>query len=132
MSKSVKIFLVIFIIIILIVLGYSGKKYYNNRYVGEDYYAQVPMDASTELEALYDDRGNEVDMGKEYELKAYNEKGEEQIAIFSVHEGLGQKVLEPGSYVKFSLSKTIVVKHQTIAKEEVPEKVLKILEEKKQ
>lgn len=132
MSKSVKIFLVVFVVVILVVLGYSSKKYYENRYVGEDYYAQVPMDASTELETLYDDRGNEAGMGKEYELKAYNEQGKERIAAFPVHDSLGQKALEPGSFVKLSLSKTIVVKHQAVAKEEVPEKVLKILEEKQQ
>lgn len=130
MSKAVKIFLGILAVIVVIVGVFYGKAYYEDRYVGEDYYALVPKDQPIDLVTLYDATGGEMGLGREYELIAYNEAGNVRTASFAIYDNLGQQILAPGSYVKFSLSKTIVVKHQTVPKEEVPQKVLGILESK--
>lgn len=125
MKKRIVLIIVIVAALALVAfVAVKGKEYYQNRYVGTDYYAVVPQSESIELVTLYDDSGREMGKGREYALTAVNEQGEQRVAEFSVHTDDAAKLLQPGEYLKISMSKTIVVKHQVINKAEVPETVL--------
>lgn len=116
------------VLVVLVIFGsIKVKQYYDDRYVGSDYYTRVPADQSTELEPLYDDSGKEVDTGKEYAFESYNDKGEKRILKFSYTTEDTSKLLQPGQYVKISASKQIVVGQEVVKESDVPESVLKYL-----
>ncbi|MEG0327198.1 MAG: YxeA family protein [Erysipelothrix sp.] len=116
------------VLVVLIIFGsIKVKQYYDDRYVGSDYYTRVPSDQSTELEPLYDDSGKEVDTGKNYSFVSYNEKGERRTLEFSYTTEDTSKLLQPGQYLKISASKQIVVGQEVVKESDVPTDVLKYL-----
>ncbi|CAM4270492.1 YxeA family protein [Erysipelothrix inopinata] len=116
------------VLVVLVIFGsIKVKQYYDDRYVGSDYYTRVPADQSTDPEPLYDDSGKEVDTGKEYALVSYNEKGEKRVLEFSYRTEDSSKLLQPVQYVKVSASKQIVVGQEVVKESDVPESVLKYL-----
>ncbi|CAM2849946.1 YxeA family protein [Erysipelothrix tonsillarum] len=121
---------IIIIAIAFVVVGFSGFKsyqYYQDRYVGSDYYLRVPLDTPTEIETLYDAAHKAVSEGRKYNLIAYNEKGETTDVQFSVEAKKPESLLQPGSYMHIIKSKQIVVKSQIILEKDVPEKVLQYI-----
>lgn len=126
MKNSGKIIAAVFVVL-LIFGSVKVKQYYDDRYVGSDYYTRVPADQSTELEPLYDDSGKEVDTGKNYSFVSYNEKGEKRVLEFSYTTEDTNKLLQPGQYLRISASKQIVVGQEVIQESDVPAEVLKYL-----
>lgn len=96
----------------------SGSDYYNNRYIGSDYYGKISLNQNVEYQDVYDDRGKRMDRAIDYTVMVYNEKGEKRIAQFSRYEG--QTIYEPGSYIKVNLSKQIVLKQEGIDFDAIP------------
>ncbi|NLB90109.1 MAG: YxeA family protein [Clostridiales bacterium] len=130
-----KIILLIVIILAIVLIGFlatKGRTYYQNRYVGEEFYAKVPMNISVELEESLGDDGYSLGTGKRYQLTAYNQEGQAREADFFRYTSDPAELLQPGGYVKFTLSEVLVLKHAAIDKEEVPEKVLAILDSKEE
>jgi uncharacterized protein (TIGR01655 family) len=126
--KNLKI--IIALIVILIVIGFvgiKGKEYYDDRYVGTDYYLQIPVDQDMTLETMHSNNGEDVGTGKEYKLIAYNEDGESKTVEFSVY-GDETALLKPGTYLKVTASNQIVLKEKIISREEVPDQALSLIE----
>jgi uncharacterized protein (TIGR01655 family) len=103
-----------------------GKDYYESRYVGETFYAQVPQDYDNTPEMIVDDTGDDVGEGVHYVLDARNEKGEQRTADFHIYLD-SQQPLQPGTCLKLSLSKTLVVGWEAVDKGDVPAGVLAAL-----
>jgi len=120
----------ILLVFVVLVVGTAiwGKNYYNDRYVLNEYvYAQVPADSNTTKdEWLYDSSGKKTQKGKEYKLKGYNKEGKERDVQFSV-SGTAKNYYQPGTIIKVSMSKTIVIGQQSVPEKDVPEKALKQL-----
>lgn len=117
-----------FIILIVILAAIKFKGYYEDRYKGTDYYAVVRSASTIEPEDMLDDSGRVMDQGHYYKLRAYNDKGEMVVAEFGVMSDDASGLYQNDTYLKIEHSKTIVVKQQIVSKEEVPEKVLKDIE----
>lgn len=114
----------IIIIILTLFIGFlvlKGKEYYNDRYVEDSiYYVYVPQSQSIEIEDLKDSSGNVVDKGKNYSFIGLNEKGEKKKLEFSYSTEDSKKLIQPGSYLKISSSKTIVLGQEVILESQVP------------
>ncbi|WP_100065510.1 YxeA family protein [Miniphocaeibacter massiliensis] len=130
--KKLMGFLIGIILIGLIGLGvYKGKEYYNDRYVGETYYIVVPENQSLELEKQYADNGEELGLGKEYKLIGYNKKGESKELEFTVRTDNPKDLFKRGTYLAVESSNQIVLGEKSIDKSEIPDNVLKLIEENK-
>ena len=125
MNKKVKIIMIVLVVALVAFLAVMGKNYYQRRYVGTAYYGKVSADQSTKPVMQYSsgDR-KEMGLGMDYEIKAYDEKGDERVARFDRYTENPKELLQPNEYVKFSLSKEIVLKHEVIDKSDVPQEVL--------
>ena len=120
------IFWIIIVLAIALVVAVVlwGKQYYEDRYVGSDYYAMVPLDFDATPETLYSMSGEDVGLGKKYKLTAYNEQGEAKTVEFSVKGEDSTKYPQPGTYLHISASKQIVVGWNVTDEGNVPEKAL--------
>lgn len=122
------------IILILLVIGLgfgvvSGRNYYNERYVGKNYYLQVPEDQDTKLDKLLDNNGKVVDKGKEYRLIGFDKDGNKR-ELDIIIRGKEEDLLQPGEYLRVEASKQIVLGQERIGRDEVPKKALEKIENK--
>lgn len=126
-----KSFLVILSLIVLGAIGYGAvktKDYYDSRYVENDaYYVRVPNNQSTTIVDLLDDSGKKFDRGRDYEFTGYNEKEESRILTFSYTTEDPEKLIQPGTYLKISASKDIVLGQEVIQQSDVPKNVLELI-----
>jgi uncharacterized protein (TIGR01655 family) len=99
-----------------------GKRYYDDRYVGSDYYAIVPLDFDMFPETLYSMKGEDVGLGKKYKLTAFNEEGEAKEVEFEARGEDMRRYPQPGTYLLVSASKQIVLTWRAVEEDEVPEK----------
>ena len=114
-------------VVAVLVVGAAvwGKQYYDNHYVGSDYYAMIPLGFDTTPEPLYDNKGKAQTTGKIYEIMAYNEKGEAKKAEFSEQGNKASDFPQPGAFLRISISNDATVVGWGYAQEsEVPGKVL--------
>ncbi|MDR2336658.1 MAG: YxeA family protein [Candidatus Nomurabacteria bacterium] len=121
MKKAV---IVIAILAAAVTLGVIGKQYYDNRYVGKDYYAMVPLDYDVAPEVIYSDKGEELGQGKEYALVVYNNKGEAKSVKWVIRTedgGLPQR----GSFLLVKASEQIVTGWSVIKEDQIPIEALK-------
>jgi len=110
------------VVIALAVVGAIwGKGYYEDRYVGSDYYAVVPMNYDVTPETIYSMSGENVGTGKIYNLTAYNEEGESKEVSFTVTEG-DETLPQPGTYLHLTASKQLVNGWKVVAENEVPQR----------
>lgn len=109
-------------------MGYRAYGYYQDRYVGEEFYGKIPEDATIDLETIYDFQGNPQDMGHEYSITGYNQDGETRTLEFTVYSDNVEGLYPAGSYVKAEASKQLVVGQQMVSREEVPAAVLEYLD----
>jgi len=101
-----------------------GHNYYNQRYVGADYWAQVPATQDTTLVESISDSGQAMGVyGVTYVLTAFNEAGESRQVDFVYHADDEASVPLPGDYLWISASPTIVVRQHVVATSEVPANV---------
>lgn len=126
MKKKKGKWIIVVLIISVIVLGAIwAKGYYNDRYVESDtYYTQIPLDEKNDkTEWIKDDKGNDAEKGKEYELIGYNDKGESREVSF-FKKGEAKDYYSPGIYIKCSTSKTVVTGMSVVDEKEVPKQAL--------
>jgi uncharacterized protein (TIGR01655 family) len=128
MKKKMGLWIVLGIVVVLVIAGAVwGKGYYESRYVGTDYYAAIPVSFDATPEMQYGDYGNEMGLGKEYVLTAYNEQGEAKavtFAVFTENDALPQ----PGEYLRISASEQVVTGWNVIDKSDVPSAALTKIE----
>lgn len=123
--KKIVLWIVLAAVVVIGVAGAIwGKGYYEDRYIGKDYYAMVPSNFDMTPEPLYDDKGKSQDIGKLYKLTAYNEKGEAKEVEFTVRGGDSTKYPQPGEFLLVSVSKQLVVKQSVISESSVPNAAL--------
>ena len=109
-----------------------GRQYYNDRYVGSDYYTMVPYDYDMAQAPMYSMSGEEIGTGVNYYLTAYGVNGEEKQVTFRVYSpesGLSRGEIQPrpGTYLWVSASKTILLRWREIGAADVPEAALSMI-----
>jgi uncharacterized protein (TIGR01655 family) len=133
-SKTLNYVIIGAVVIALVVaVAIFGRKYYQDRYVGLDYYAMIPLDYDVTPETLLSSRGEDMGLGKEYTLTAYSADGTEKNVSFNVYAPGSQmantrELPQPGQYLLVKASKTIVINWDIIEKSKVPEQALARLE----
>jgi len=110
-----------------------GKHYYDDRYVGSDYYTMVPKDFDMTPIDIRNQDGKVAASGVVYELIAYNEQGETKavsITVYDPDSGFARGEVQPlpGTYLWVNASKTLVVAWGPIDKSDVPAAALKMIE----
>lgn len=129
MKKIVLLIVSVAVVIGLAVAVLWGRNYYQDRYVGNDYYAMVPQDFDLTPEPLYDNQGVAQDVGKSYRLTAYDDQGEPKVVEFEVYGEDSANYPQPGEYLSVSASRQIVLGQEVIPESAVPEEALQKLEE---
>jgi len=126
-KKPVFWIVVALVAVLVITVVLWGRQYYNDRYVGSDYYAMVPLDYDITPETIYSMKGADMGLGKLYELTAYNEQGENKAIWFSVMGEDMSKYPKPGTFLYVKASKQLVVGWNVIEEGKVPVKVLDLI-----
>ena len=124
MKKKPVFWVILIVVAVLVVSGaIFGKQYYDNRYVGKDYYTMVPANYDITPEALYQmDGKTQEGTGVKYKLEAYNDQGEATTVEFVVREG--NDAPQPGTYLYVSASNELVLNWYVTEEGNVPEKAL--------
>jgi len=118
--------------VVLIAISVFGKQYYDSRYVGTDYYTMVPLDFDMTPKQAQSSSGEDMGNALQYDLTAYNNTGEAKQVSFTVYDvesgfNRGEKQPQPGSYLRVSASKQLVVGWQEIEENAVPKNVLEMI-----
>jgi uncharacterized protein (TIGR01655 family) len=130
MKTVLKIIIGLVIVAAIGFTAFKGNEYYENRYVGHDYWAQIPSNQSTELDDIMDDNGRFFSKGKRYELTAYNEKGESKPAAWTVTTSKAEELYWPNTFLKIRISKdNIVIGKEIVEQHAMPEAALKYVME---
>ena len=121
MTKKPVFWIILVVVVALIAAGAIwGKQYYENRYVGSDYYTMVPLDFDITPEMIYTMNGGEAGLGKSYNLTAYNEQGESKKVEFNVMGEDSTNYPQPGTFLLVKASKQIVLNWNVIEESNVP------------
>ena len=133
MNKRLKIGLIIAGIVIVGIFTVILKQYYDNTYVGSDYYLQVPSNQDTTIDEWQSN--NYTIRGKQYKFMAYNENGEEKIVDFDITDDSKaieskEQLLQPNTYIKVNASKNRVITWKIVQKQDIPDTVLNVINEK--
>jgi len=123
-SKAMGWIVISVITVLVVSVVVWGKQYYDNRYVGKDYYTMVPLDYNITPETIYSDNGNDMGLGVKYKITAYNEQGEAKAVEFTVFDDPGAELPQPGTYLRISASEQIVLNWKVIEKRDVPDGAL--------
>lgn len=113
--------------VILVGVAFAGKNYYDSRYTGSIYYAQVPEGAHIEVQDIMDAQGKPQDKGYEYHLVGYDEEGNSLDLDFTVLGNNVDDLYAPGTYVRAEANAKIVVFQEPVPKDQVPASVLQLL-----
>jgi len=105
-----------------------GRNYYESRYVGTEYWAQIPatFDVTPHELTTMDGEGS-GDMGVDYVVTGFNEAGESRQLEFTVRGENAADMPQPGSFVELSASDQLVVSHRVVSESEVPTNVIALL-----
>jgi len=108
----------------LIVVILFFKQYYDSRYVLDDYYyTVVPLDY--DITPYRDKQGDRV---TEYILECFNADGEAKELNFSVLiDAHNSDLYPPGTYLRVSVSKQLVIGRRALDETSVPEKALEMI-----
>lgn len=125
MKKKPIVWIVLVIVIAVIVAGAVwAKQYYEDRYVGTDYYTMIPLDYDMTPETQYSASGEDVGLGKDFNLIAYNEEGEEREISFIMMSEDSADYPQPGTFLLAKVSKQLVVSWNIVEENRVPDRVL--------
>ena len=111
-------------LVLVVAGGIWAKGYYQDHYVGTDYYTMVPMDYDLTPQMLHKQDGSNVGLGKDFELTAYNEQGEAKNVVFTVRGDDPAGYPQPGTYIYVKSSKYLVNGWDVIDVSQVPASVL--------
>ena len=130
-----KVILTIIVVLAAAVLALGvvwGKRYYEARYVGTDYYAVVPQGYDMTEQPVRSMAGEQVGTGITYNLTAYGADGGSRPVSFTVYDpsssiSLGEQQPQPGQYLRVTASKQTVISWRAIDASEVPADVLPLI-----
>jgi len=113
-------------VVVLIVIGGAvwAKGYYEDHYVGSDYYTVIPEGYDLTPEPLRDKNGNVMEFGKEFRLTGYDAQGGAKDVDFTVKGDESSDFPQPGTYLKVVASKYLVNGWSVIDESSVPDKAL--------
>lgn len=127
MKKGLKKGLIIIGIVLALVFVVIFKIYYDNTYVGIDYYLQVPSNQDTTIDEW--ESGSYTIRGKKYKFTAYNENDESKTVEFSITDDRKDlkesDLLQPNTYIKVNASKNRVLQWSIVQEKDISEKILK-------
>jgi len=123
-NKVVLWIAVVAVVVVVAAVAVWGKQYYENRYVGSDYYTMIPLDYDMTPEMMYDMAGEEAGLGRYFVLTAYNDQGEAKTVEFKVMGDDSAQYPQPGTYLRVNASNQLVVGWNIIDESSVPEKAL--------
>jgi uncharacterized protein (TIGR01655 family) len=111
--------------ILIIAVAIAGRRYYQNRYVGSEYYTMIPADYDVSPETIYGADGVDMGLGKEYTLRAYDEAGQAKDVSFNVYAPGGTiassaELPKPGEFLKLNASRDLVLNWHVIDESQVP------------
>ncbi|MDR1463686.1 MAG: YxeA family protein [Oscillospiraceae bacterium] len=118
----------------VILVAVKGRQYYADRYVSSDYYAMVPLDYDmTPVMHLTDDDDQEMGLGMDYKLTAYNGQGEAKEIEFTIMDkdtgwATAGEYVPPGTYLLVKSSKLLVNGWGIIEPSEIPAAALAKIE----
>ena len=112
---------------LFVTLAIWGKQYYQDRYVGSDYYTMVPYDYDLTPVMRHTMKGDEAGLGLVMVLTAYNEQGESKTVRISLYGDTPDAFPHHGTYLWVSASKTLVVNWKGIDQSDVPATVLEMI-----
>ena len=123
MKKWIIIVLVL-VALVAVPLVILAKQYYDARYVLDDlYYSVVPLDYDI---TPYIETGGRV---TDYSLKCFNADGEARDLTFTVLiDAHSSDLYPPGTYIKVSVSKHLVIGRRAVDRASVPERALERIE----
>lgn len=121
----------IFLVIILVAVGllgfgsYKAWNYYQETYVGEEYYAVIkePLPAETTIKDMSE---QEIGKGYQYVVDGYTVNGKQKKIDFEVittGEYKNGEAYAAGTAFKIEASKKRVIKKAVIDQEEIPAKI---------
>ena len=117
-------------LIIVLLLAFGGYKiwdYYQETYVGHNYYGVIsePLPEETTIK---DDNGKSFGKGYVYKVTAFDENGKSRELTFSVvtkGEYKDGSAYEAGTILKFNASDKRIIEKSVISIDDVPEKIRK-------
>lgn len=125
MKKKPVLWIVLGVVVVAVIgIAVWGKQYYDDHYVGSDYYAMIPLDYDMTPQPLYDNHGEQRDTGKIYDIMAYNDQGDARKAEFTVSGKESSDFPQPGAYLCISISKELVVGWGYAQESDVPAKAM--------
>jgi len=113
-------------------LAVWGRGYYNARYVGTDFYAQVPATFDMTPQPMRDMAGNVVEtngvanMEVNFVVTGFNAAGEQRQLEFSVRAD-SPNLPQPGDYVRISASRQLVLRESVVSQSAVPTNILDLI-----
>jgi len=109
--------------------GFVVNSYYQDVYVGQDYYVKVPLDQARTLEKWKS--GKYTITGRRYEFVGVNKEGQERVLNISITDDNGSvsesDLLQGGQYLVVSASNKRVINYRVIDQDQVPQGILEIL-----
>ena len=122
--KTVRWIILTAVIMAAILMIVLFKQYYDYRYVLDDYYyTVVPFDY--DITPYQDDQGGRV---TDYGLTCYNADGEARELNFSVLvDAHNSDLYPPGTYLRVSASKHLVIGRRAVDEADVPEKAMEMI-----
>lgn len=112
-------------LILIVIFGYKGYEYYDSTYKGTTAYAKV-SEVVPQVEDTKDDTGQTVPGSKsyKYDFDFVKEDGSTQKMDYEL-SGSNVTPLQPGSYIKVSMSKKRIISGPSqVSKSDIPKKVL--------
>jgi uncharacterized protein YxeA len=121
-NKKKTVLWIVLVVVALIAVAVTiwAKGYYQDHYVGSDYYTVVPAGFDVTPQPLYDRDGKARDTGKIYVLTGYNAQGEAKELEWSVSGDSPSDYPGPGTYLKVVSSKYLVNGWSVIDKADIP------------
>jgi len=120
-KKKTGLWITLVVIVLIIAAGAVwAKGYYEDHYVGSDYYTMVPMDEDLTPQPLYDRNGKVMETGKIFVLTGYNDQGVAKELEFTVRGDSPSDFPGRGTYLKVISSKYLVNGWSVVDKAEVP------------
>jgi len=113
------------VLVLALVVVLFLKQYYDGRYaVADEFYAVVPLDY--DITPYEDERAGRL---KDYVLTGYNAAGEARELEFSVFvDSHGADLYPPGTYLKISVSRLLVLGARALDVADVPQGALQMIQ----
>ena len=127
MDKKKIRFIAIGVALAVVLAGvFWAKQYYDEHYVGQDYYTMVPLDYNMTSVDIYDIHGRPFATGIKYNLIAYDAWGrvskEVEFIVYDPDDpyNKGETQPRPGTYLYVFASHAIVLNWHVLKESEVP------------